>query len=282
MNQLFNLQRWFLVLGEHESRNRKRYLLSLMAIAGLIIGFCTFYILAGRRPIPTFLQSSTYFFGLYFSGCLFGSMLFDDLNYGPKGISALLIPASHFEKLMCQLLFGIFIFFIFYTLIFYLVDIPMVSLSNLWGARWHVSSSEANLPFTPAKIINVFSSRAEMMPFPFVENLNSYLFQAFFVSQSAYILGSVYFRKFSFIKTTISLFALFFFLFLYFEIFLNGIMPAKSWYYSFTSWMIDRNNTREYILLPGWAEELFYYLMGYPFAFIFLAAAYYRLKEKEI
>ena len=114
MNQLFNLQRWFLVLGEHESRNRKRYLLSLMAIAGLIIGFCTFYILAGRRPIPTFLQSSTYFFGLYFSGCLFGSMLFDDLNYGPKGISALLIPASHFEKLMCQLLFGIFIFFIFY------------------------------------------------------------------------------------------------------------------------------------------------------------------------
>ena len=282
MNQLFNLQRWFLVLGEHESRNRKRYLLSLVAIAGLIVGFYSFYILASRRPIHPFLQSLTYFFGLYFSGCLFGSMLFDDLNNGPKGIGALLIPASHFEKLLCQLLFGIVIFFIFYNLVFYLVDIPMVSLSNAWGARWHSSSSEANLPFSPSKITNVFSSREEMMPLPFIENLNAYLFQAFFVVQSAYILGSVYFRKFSFIKTTITLFALFFFLFLYFEIFLSGIMPPNSWYYSLTSWQVHHNQTTDYVLLPGWADELFYFLMGYPFAFIFLAATYFRLKEKQI
>lgn len=282
MNQAFNLHRWLLVVSEHGSRNRKRYLLSLIAIAGLITGFCSFYILASRRPIPPYLQSMTYFFGLYFSGCLFGSMLFDDLNNGPKGIGALLIPASHLEKLLCQLLFGIIIFFIFYTLVFYLVDIPMVGLSNAWGAQWHKTSTEANLPFSPSNITNVFSSREEMMPLPFIEHLNAFLFQAFFVAQSAYILGSVYFRKFSFIKTTISLFALFFSLFLYFEIFLSGIMPPASWYNSLTSWLVHHNQTTDYVLLPAWADKLFYFLMGYPFGFIFLAATYFRLKEKQI
>lgn len=282
MNQSFNLRRWFLLVREHGSRNGKRYWLSLLAIGGIMVGFYSFFILAGQNAIPLNIQSASYFFGLFFSGCLFGSMLFDDLNNTPKAISALLLPASHLEKLLCRLFFGIVVFFISYTLIYYLVNIPMVNLSNNLGAGWHKLGREANLPFKRSGIENVFSTRQEMQPLPFPFKLNPYLFEAFFVAQSAFILGSVYFRKFSFIKTAICLFALFFLLFIYFGVVLSKMTPDGCWYDSLTSWHINQNNISGHVLLPGWADRIFYFLIGYPFAFIFLTVTYFRLKEKEI
>lgn len=270
------------MIREHAARNGKRYLLSLLAIAGIMTGFYVFILLASRRPIPLDIQSLSYYFGLFFAGCLFGSMLFDDLNNAPKGISALLLPASHLEKLLCLLFYGVIVFFISFNLIYYLVDISMVSLSNFTGAAWHKLSRDADLPFKAAAIENVFSSRQEMQPIPFPGRLNAYLFEAFFVAQSAFILGSVYFKKFSFIKTVICLFALFFFLFLYYGTLLNRAIPEDTWYNSMSSWQTGQKNLTRYVLLPGWADRLFYFLAGYPFAFVFLTVAYFRLKEKEI
>ena len=72
----------------------------------------------------------TYFFGLAIMGCFFGSMLFNELSSGPKAMNYLSFPASHFEKLVCGLLYGVVFFFIAYTVIFYIVDFAMVKFAN--------------------------------------------------------------------------------------------------------------------------------------------------------
>jgi hypothetical protein len=281
MNQTFQGRRWVLLVREHWASNGKKYLLSLLALAGIMTGFYSFFILAGHNAIPLNVQALSYFFGLFLTGCLSGSMLLDDLHHGPKSISVLLLPASHLEKLLCRLFFGILVFFIVYNVIFYLVDIPMVRLSNIAGRFWHDRNGETQ-PFKTSGIEFVFSDRQEMQPMPFPVGLNGYLFEAFFVAQSAFILGSVYFRKYSFIKTTISLFALFFFVFLFFGIFLSKTTPDHVWYNSMTSWRSDAAMADRYMVLPGWMDTLYYFLLGYPFALIFLTAAYFRIREKQV
>jgi hypothetical protein len=282
MNQLFSLSRWLLLVSRHWSEHRKRYLLSLLAIFGLLTGFYSFVILAGHRPIPLHMQSLFYYFGLYFIGCLYASTLFDDLNTAPRGISFLLLPASTLEKLLCNILFGIIIFFIAYTVVFYLVDYGMVNLSNTVSKNWQDYPLQNAELFQPAKIANVFSNKDEMKVVPIPLNLNNYFLMTYFAAQASFILGSIYFSKFGFVKTIICLFGLFFFIFIYFGIILSHLLPDGWFYDTFTSWRRNDPNGPAYAFLPAWAEESFYFLLKFCFPFIILVIAYFRLKEKEI
>ncbi len=126
MNQVFSFSRWWKLVTLHWIVNCKRYLLALLAIAGLLAAWFGFVIAMNRQgELFLFFQFAAYFVGLFFVGCFYASTLFSDLNSKPEGINYLSVPASHLEKLCCAIFFGVLLFFVAFTLIFYLVDIPM-------------------------------------------------------------------------------------------------------------------------------------------------------------
>src|SRR5690349_10892530 len=131
MNPVFDFNRWSLYISKHWNENKKRYLLSLGAIAGLLVLWYCFLILVPKEnPIGDNIQVVTYYVGLFLTGCLYASLLFADLSEGPKAIHFLLLPASVFEKLLSAILYGVILFFICYTVIYYVVDFSMVKISN--------------------------------------------------------------------------------------------------------------------------------------------------------
>jgi hypothetical protein len=238
------------------------------------------------------VQLGTYYFGLSVVGCLYGSMLFAELASKSKGINFLSVPASNLEKLLCALLYGVVFFFIAYTLIFYIVDIPMLKLSNAiafshWE-RTHVASNT----FEPGKVMNVFvlPDRGAGVP-----NVFFYFLLAYFAIQSAFILGSVYFPKFSFIKTIIALLLISLaFAFILGKI-IQPIMPHGSYYKGITSYrifhmtelstggtVVSDDDADKIVSLPSWINDVLIALVKYAFAPLFWIVTFYRLKEKEI
>lgn len=277
MNQTFSMNRWGLLLGKHWSENRKKYTLGMVAIASLLALWYGFMILVGPG-VQADVQAPTYFVGLFVIGCIFASLLFADLSDKPKGISYLSVPASHLEKLLCNLLFGVIVFFIVYLVIFYLITMPMLALSNaVKAAKW--KSNELNYPFSKEELINVFSfgkSRGE--------DFFYYLHLAFFAVQSAFILGSVYFTRFSFIKTIISLLVVWLLLFLFVAKVLNPLMPDGNYFNGITSWSLGHGEESGYkiVMLPAWVDSTLLFLFKFTLAPLFWITTYFRLKEKEI
>ena len=176
MNQVFDFNRWLLLTGKHWNENKKKYLLSLGAIGGLLILWYSFLMLVnGDHPLSRDIQVLTYYVGLFLTGCLYASLIFSDLSDGPKAISYLLLPASLMEKLLTALLFGVIFYFICYTIIFYAVDIPMVKLSN------EMLKSKAELVhvgnYLVQEVVNVFVD-----PDRDAENINFYFLLLYFAA----------------------------------------------------------------------------------------------------
>ena len=294
MNQSFELSRWLMLVSKHWSENRKKYTLSLIAMAGLLLVWFVFALVMERaRPIDDNIQFATYYFGLFLVGCLYASMLFADLSSKSKGINYLAIPASHLEKLLCTLFYGVIVFFISYTLIFYLIDAPMVKLSNAIAYSHWQKTHLPGTTFEPGRVLNVFT-----MPDRPAGESNEFIYflLVYFALQAAFIFGSVYFPKFSFIKTVIALLLLSLFFTFFVGKVLNGILPYGSFYKGITSYRVfhmetaasgstiitSNDATDKLVSLPGWIEDVLIFLVKYAFAPIFWAISYYRLKEKEI
>jgi len=283
MNQSFDFGRWWLLVKKHWYENQRKYTLSLVAIAGLLLAWFTFImVLNPYEPIDPGMQFGTYYFGLFIVGCLFASLLFADLSSTSKGINYLSMPASHLEKLLCALLYSVVVFFVVYSAIFYLVELPMIKISNAiahthWSKLMYKSGN-----FHEAEVINVFVMPNRPAGVP---NIFFYFLMTYFAIQAAFILGSVYFRKFNFIKTVISLIlACAFLAFLVGQLF-HSLMPSGNYYHGITSYSFFTNDDYEngkIVQLPEWIDGVLKLFIMYTFAPIFWVTTYFRLKEKEI
>ncbi|MBI2729998.1 MAG: hypothetical protein HYX40_04480 [Sphingobacteriales bacterium] len=277
MNQSFLINRWGLLMGKHWSENRKKYTLGIAAIASLMLLWYGFMMLVGPG-VDEDIQTSTYFVGLFVIGCIYASLLFADLADRPKGISYLSTPASHLEKVLCNLFFGVIIFFLSYLAIYYIVTTPMLALSN--AVREAKFKAEGNsFTFVKAQLINVFHyGRGNR------EDMFYMLHLVFFAVQSTFILGSVYFTRFSFIKTVIAVLLVWLFLFLFLAKVLGPMMPDGSYFNGLTNWSLMNNGDgpNKVIMLPKWIESTTTFLFKFGFAPLFWMVTYFRLKEKEI
>lgn len=280
MNQIFDLSRWWKLVTLHWVQNRKRYLLAIPAIAGLLLAWYIFLFVIDRySPIDPFSQYTSYYCGLYFAGCLYASMVFSELGNQPQGIGYLSLPASHFEKLLCALLFSVVLFFTVFTIVFYLIDIPMVQFSNRLIEQEHRVYQDTGIPIGPVTVYNVFTGEGG----PPTDRIYHALLLAYFAIQSAFILGSVYFTRYSFIKTTVAvLFIVFGYLLFEMKI-LNSTLPAGWNIELFMGWRQDygRGNVY-YVNLPSWAATIVGFVFRFCLPFIFWLITYFRLKEKEV
>lgn len=275
MNSYFNLNRWLLYIGKHWNENKKRYLLSLAAVGGLLVLWYSFVMIIDKSyPLVLNMQAITYFVGLFLTGCLFASIQFNDLGDGPKGIAYLLLPASTFEKLLSAILFSIVLYFICYTAVYYIVDFIMVKLSNSMMLKRFEETRSGN--YAPQEIINVFVS-----PFSPV-NLFYYVLIIYFSIQSIFLLGSVYFAKYSYIKTLIWGLIVFLVLVFWEHKIVDSFMPHGSFMKPFTAYKVTENGKELMIRLPEWIGSILLFLMMYALPPILWIVTYFRLKEKEV
>lgn len=283
MNQSFDFDRWRLLVAKHWYEQKKTYLLSLLAVAALLLIWFVFVLFANPyEPLPTGAQFGTYYVGLFLLGCIYASMLFSDLASRPRGIDYLSVPASQLEKLLCNLFYGVLIFFLAYTVVFHLVEFPMIRIGRSIAYTHWLKTPHSNEVFKAGETINVF-----VMPNrpPGAPNAFFFVLLTYFAVQAAFILGSVYFPKFSFIKTVVALLLVgLFFVFLLSQVF-SWIMPRGSFYQGITSYNFYGSGgytDGRIVTLPAWIDAVLLVLAKYAFAPILWITTYFRLKEKEI
>jgi hypothetical protein len=272
MNQFFSFKRFSLLVSKHWADNKKRYLLSVIAFIGLLVAWFTFTLLVDSEfPMGKGMQMGTYFFSLFSVGSFYANQYFRDLGSKARGINFLLVPASAFEKVLCSLLYTVVLFFVVFTSAFYLVDVLMVAIADSVFTV-DISNKEKGL-------VNIFE--AASLPFDNESGINILL--VFFAIQSAFLLGSVYYAKYSFIKTIISGFVVFFIVFC-FVYFLYDMMPQGNYTNGFlTSYRIDNPDKDDYLVrIPRWLGQAVYYLLMYGIAPFLWIVTYVRLKEKQV
>jgi hypothetical protein len=243
----------------------------MIAFAGLLIAWFAFTMLIESRVLMSkSIQMITYFFLLFTVGAFYSNQYYRELASRSKGINFLLVPASTFEKVLCSLLFTVILFFIIFTSVFYLVDVLMVAVAK--------GFTTTDFPDKERGVLNVFE--AARVPFDVKSSFNILLI--FFSIQSIFLLGSVYFTKFSFIKTIITGFVIFFVVF-FFVYFLNDMMPKGEYAGFLTSYRIYGNGKEQYIVsVPRWLGQFLDYLLMYGFAPFMWIVTYFRLKEKQV
>ncbi|OQP54063.1 hypothetical protein A4D02_20500 [Niastella koreensis] len=276
MNAVFDLKRWSLYIGKHWNENKRKYLLSLAAVGGLLILWYSFLMIVNPdNPMGLRMQIVTYYVGLYLTGCLFASMIFNDLSDGPKAIHYLLTPAAAMEKLLTAILFGVVLFFISYTFVYYVVDFIMLKISN--GVVSAYLERLHRAPKPAQEILNVFVSDIQGDEFLY------YILLIFFTVQSIFLLGSVYFVKNQYIKTLVSGLVVFLFMVFFIHKILGSFMPDGSFFEPFTIYRIWNSGKREVMIqLPEWLSSILLFLAKYALAPCLWVVAYFRLKEKEV
>jgi len=274
MNQFFNFHRSSLLVAKHWADNKKRYLLSVLAFIGLLIGWFTFTILIDPSfPVGQGLQIVTYFFSLFTVGSFYASQYFRELGSRSRGINFLLVPASGFEKVLCSLIYTVILFFIVFTAAFYLVDVLMV---------WIAQSLVSDIPYPADQrgVLNVFeAAKIHTSPKTIVNALWIY-----FTIQSVFLLGSVYFEKYSFIKTIISGFVGCFILFCLMYFLNENLLPEGDYPRGLlTSYRVYTDGGQDPLIeIPRWIGHVFRFLAMYAVAPFLWIVTYYRLKEKQV
>jgi len=268
MNRVFSFNRWLLLVKQHWAENRKRYILSTLAFAGLLIMWFFFvFVVDKNAPASRQMQKITYFILLIAGGCFYASQFFKDLGSKSKAINYFLLPASILEKFLCSLLYTVVIFFIVYTAVFYVVDILMVNAANAFHPAYQNTSK--------AVVQNVFSNANPI-------GGSAYLFALFFALQAAYLLGSVFFERYSFVKTLISLFVFFLLIFLLETFLTRSLFPDGVFHRGITSYRVS-NEEQEYLVeLPLSIHQILTWLMLVGFPPFFWIVTYFRMKEKEV
>jgi hypothetical protein len=278
-NQHFSMKRWLKLVALYWAGNRKRYLLSLPAMLGLLAIWEGFLVIMNRfNPLDDGMQAETYYMGLVVVGSLSASTAFSDLGSKSKGIAWLAIPASALEKLLCTLLFAVLVFFVVYNVVFYLVDIPMVGLGNQLIEQEHRVWT-GGYPIQPDSVFNVLKG----MPGDGLDrNLHIYL-SFFFMVQSGFLLGSVYFERFAFVKTIVVVLLCILFFAILEERVIGATLPQGWGHALFSEWMSNRDTIRvKAVRLPPLASILLVGLLVCGTPLVLWVATYFRIKEKEV
>lgn len=259
MNQFFNQERFAQLVLKHWADNKKRYTLSLLAYVGLLFTWLLFWLIVegipSRNGLPGEMQYSTFYFSLFAFGTFYASQYFSDLGSKERGSDFLLVPASTFEKLLCSLFFTVLLFPLLIIGAFYLVDVLMVTLSN---------SFVADSTLLKSTVVNVFG--VDLLRFNPNQAIKLFLF--FFSIESLFLLGSVYFKKYNFIKTIITGFVIVLLFFLFVYIMAEHVLPERDDDYYFSK-------------IEKWFPT-FLQVLAYSIAPLAWVGTYFILKAKQV
>ncbi|WP_316826733.1 hypothetical protein [Pedobacter miscanthi] len=202
MNNTFNINRFGLLLKRQWLDFGKIYLISLVVLLGIVVGFYGYNIpsplkdnyldydgnLDMRFRYPLFLILGFVFISIV------ANSYFNILGQKSRAILELMTPASVFEKFMAGVVYTAVISLFSYLLIFYLTDLAFVKYLN-----GHLSA------FNRAGLKAVESITQEVFNDVGYRKYCGYFFAFPFLVTSVFLLGSIYFNRFHYIKTALSL-----------------------------------------------------------------------------
>lgn len=268
MNNTFNIQRFGLLLKRQWLEFGKIYLITLAVALGVIVtfyGFSTWSFIVEDSP---FYPNSLHFreplfliFGFLFITVI-ASSYFAHLGQKPRAVIDLMIPSSTFEKFLTGIFFTALLSTVSFVAIFYLTD--FVFISKLRSVFWNVGTA-ANANTTISEITFFFTKN---YPNQFT---SIFLLTPFFIT-SIFLLGSIYFNKFHYIKTAISV------------MIFSGIWTwiiVKTGQNVFEGKVLINTDRMEVDNPQLWAEIGAFALMLLLTA-IFWVITYTRLKEKQV
>jgi len=266
--QLISPSRTFLFVRRYVFEYARVYGLLYLAIAAFLILWLGVHLnFTNPMLFSERVQVAYYFVTLFLAGCLSAGVLFSELGSKTRAIHYHLIPASSLEKFITSLLFGVFVFLVMCSAIFFAVDYVAVTIANYkYDTHWEV--------------INLLS--LNKYPNPFFDSPLNNMFCLYFPIQAVFLLCSVYFRKYGLFKAIVAmglLWVVFIAIFLLFGKFLPvGMFSGGLGSYE----VIEANGDNKLVSLSPWlvgAATIFFKFLLTP---ILWASAYFRLKEKEL
>lgn len=285
MKNNFSFGRLVLLIKKHWSENKKIHLLSFLAITSIFIIAYLYNIFIGTDNVLSEDVQLT-LFGLL----LIGSSTLYALNYftifqkKASSSSYLLLPASTLEKLLCAVFYCTLLVGSICVGLFFLINPLMVKLLN--NVAEHSPEKYYRMfddgQFEARKIADLQKSEYFFMP----------LVRIYFALHALALLGSLYFKERSFIKTIASICLLIFLLLFLHNNLLHLVMPMPYSYHEFDNfrtplYSINKQGdyiyeTPKYIAVPqaivSTTKILFTYCL-YP---VLIIATYFRLKEKQV
>jgi hypothetical protein len=279
MNQVFSFQRFTLVVAKHWAENKRRYVLSVLAFIGLLSLWFLFLLFFIQRSFDEDKQIGTYLFSLYLGGAIYASQYFRDLGSRPRAINYLMTPASTAEKVLCSLLYTLVLFFVVCTVAFYLVDFVFVAIANVIHPYYN-GSVRFDGEAAKAVVTNVFDVHTNK-PSTYENSVSEPVFFIAAFSQTAFLLGSIYFSRYSFIKTVIALFLLFVLMLTLATWYQKQVLPG-SFGSNITQYEVRTDSAFKLVQLPPWVGSLIWVLSIFVLIPLLWLTTYFRLKEKEV
>ena len=207
MNHTLNIRRLGLLLKRQWQEFGKIYLITLAVALGVIItfySFSTWSYIKGNNNYPSnlfnFREPLFLIFGFLFITVI-ASSYFAHLGQKSKAIIDLMIPASTFEKFLSAIFFTAFLSTISFVLIFFLTDFIFISkLKSIFHSVVTTTS------YTTGH--EAVTTTTDYIAFFFTKNFPKELLSVYILIPilitSIFLLGSIYFTKFHYIKTAIS------------------------------------------------------------------------------
>jgi hypothetical protein len=264
MNDTFNLQR-FGFLFKKTILERPLQLLGIMAltlIATLTIFSLSVYFNHWRNG-----HIMAFTWGYLGGGIILASVVFSCFNTNASGSAYLTLPASSFEKWLCGVLISGVLFTLIFLVFFRIMDASAVIIYH--------NGLDKN-------IADYKSLYNEAHIFEFDNKKIQFAYYVFLNFAGAALLGSLYFNKANFIKTTLVVIAVFLFVmgvnYLIARMFFTNLNSA----FPFMSVGMQVDNDYRMVNVSPEAEKALVMCLKYVVPAILWLTAYIRLREKEI
>jgi len=267
MNNTFNINRFGLLLKRQWLEFGKIYLISLVVLLGIVVGFYAYSIpspfkndnfdydgnLDMRFRYPLFLILGFIFISIV------ASSYFNILGQKSRAILELMTPASVFEKFLAGVVYTALISLFSYLLIFYLTDLAFVKYLN-----GHLNA------FNHPGIKEVEPILQEIFRGKEFTRYWVYFFALPFLITSIFLLGSIYFNRFHYIKTALSVMVF---------VGLASYIVVK-----FSVWLMENKVRHHYNFRNDGKDQILLAILLTTsiITVIIWAITYIRLKEKEV
>ncbi len=268
MTTTFSFPRLVQLIRKQWFENSRLYLFSTLALLGILGLVMIFWVISDGKSYSEDSLYVIFLLGLFIAGAVFASMSFSMLGNKEKGTYWLAFPASHLEKLICMIFYNVVIFTLIYCACFFLVKSIAVT---------YVNSLVAGYPGAYSLRRSVWDSNHSFL------GILPYFIYGFFAVQAFYMMGSVYFPRYSFVITTMVGSALIF-VFAYYSMEL-----IEGFFHGGYTWNGDHlrkyegdYNTYQRYGLSTVLTNLVEFGAKYIWAPVFWVVAWFRLKEKQI
>jgi len=174
----FSFSRFSYLCKLQFAANRKLYLLGIAAIAGMMLCYMFYATFTFDNGLDVHAQLDFASIALLLSSAFFGSLIFKQYGDKSKRIQSILLPVSNTERMAVAVLYT----FILYPLVFALLYFGSLLLVHTVDVQL---LGKRNIIYLP----DGYEGRMTLMLFCFVQSLA--------------LLGAIWFRRFTFVKTVV-------------------------------------------------------------------------------